>query len=269
MCTQSGAALAVLLLPRVGPVGVVVLRLLLSGVLLLALSRQRLTSVGAEQRRAIAVFAGVLVVMNVAFYEAVDRLPLGAVTALGAIGPLTLTVVLSRRLQGVLWAAVAFAGVVLLSGGGGGELDAVGSACALLAGAAWAGYIVAGSKVGRQAPGVTGLALSMLAAGTVTIPLLVVAGPYDLRVSTPFVALSVAVLGCALPYALELAAMRRVSPAVFGVLTGIQPAVAVLVGFLALDQRLSLVQLGGIALVVTAGVGASTRLPAPVPSAPP
>ncbi|MFC4554687.1 EamA family transporter [Georgenia faecalis] len=255
--TQFGAAVAALLFPRVGPLGVVTLRLALSAAILLVLFRPRLSGRSAADWRLVAAFGLALGGMNTAFYAAIDRIPLGAAVTLELLGPLALSVVAARRWTSLVWAGLALTGVVLLGGGDVRGLDPLGVLFALVAAALWAAYIVLSSRVGRRFARADGLALAMAVAAALSLPFgLAHAGGALLAPGTLAAGATVAVLSSALPYSLEMAALRRLPAATFAVMMSLAPAIAALAGFLVLDQALGPVQLAAIALVALASAGA-------------
>ncbi|GGQ05075.1 EamA family transporter [Streptomyces roseolilacinus] len=257
LSVQFGAALAVLLIPRAGALGVVSLRLALAALVLLAVCRPRLRGHSRSDWGTVVAFGAAMAGMNLLFYQAIDRIPLGAAVTLEVLGPLALSVVASRRVVSLLWAALALAGVVLLSGGGFDRLDPVGAGFALGAGAMWAAYIVFSARTGRRFPQADGLALAMAVGAVLSLPLGVVeAGTRLLVPSTLALGLAVALMSSVLPYTLELIALRRLPAGTFAVLMSLEPAVAALAGFLVLRQALSVTDAAAIALVVAASVGA-------------
>ncbi|MFD3519387.1 DMT family transporter [Streptomyces sp. NPDC058653] len=257
LSVQFGASVAVLLMPRAGVVGVVTLRLVLAALVLLAVCRPRIKGHSRADWGTVLVFGAVMASMNLLFYQAADRIPLGAAVTLEVLGPLALSVIVSRRLGNVLWAGLALAGVVLLSGGGFDRLDPVGAAFALAAGAMWATYIVFSARTGRRFPQADGLALAMAFGALLTLPLgIVEAGSKLVVPSTVGLALGVALLSSVLPYTLELLALRRLPAPTFAILMSVEPAVAAMAGFLVLHQDLSLTDAVAIALVIAASMGA-------------
>ncbi|MFJ8696807.1 EamA family transporter [Streptomyces roseolilacinus] len=257
LSVQFGAAVAVLLIPRAGALGVVSLRLALAALVLLAVCRPRLRGHSRSDWGTVVAFGAAMAGMNLLFYQAIDRIPLGAAVTLEVLGPLALSVVASRRVVSLLWAALALAGVVLLSGGGFDRLDPVGAGFALGAGAMWAAYIVFSARTGRRFPQADGLALAMAVGAVLSLPLGVVeAGTRLLVPSTLALGLAVALMSSVLPYTLELIALRRLPAGTFAVLMSLEPAVAALAGFLVLRQALSVTDAAAIALVVAASVGA-------------
>ncbi|WP_329393176.1 EamA family transporter [Streptomyces lydicus] len=257
---QCGAALATRLYPAVGPAGVVTLRLCLAAVILTVLWRPGLRA--DRPTLGIAATAGTLLaVHHLSFYEAVDRVPLGAATTMEFLGPFALALFGSRRAADLLWACLAAAGVVLLSHSGI-PLDAVGLGFATLAGCCWGGYILVGARLAALVPDGRGLALAVTWGALLSLPYGIArAGARLLDPGTLAPAVVVAVLSSVLPYTCHLEALRRLPPRVFGVLTSLEPAVGALVGLLLLGQHLAAPQWAGVLAVAVAAVGA-VRTPA-------
>ncbi|MCF3963109.1 EamA family transporter [Streptomyces fuscigenes] len=257
---QFGGAVAVSLMPRAGVLGIVALRLVLAALVLLVVCRPSLRGHSRADWVTVLSFGGVMAAMNGFFYEAVDRIPLGAGVTLEVLGPLALSVIASRRLVSVLWAALALAGVFLLSGLGGGGiggLDPVGVAFGLAAAVMWATYILFSARTGRRFPQADGLALAMGVGAVLALPFGIVdSGPAMLEPGTIALALGVAVLSSVLPYTFELLALRRLPAATFSVLMSLEPAIAATAGFLILDQAVTAVDAVAIALVIGASIGA-------------
>jgi len=263
---QFGAALAKTLFDDLGPAGTVLVRLLVAAVILLAVWRPRVRGMTREQLGVAVVFGLALGGMNLSFYAALDRIPLGIAVTLEFIGPLGVAVAGSRRTLDVAWVVLAAAGIVSLSGGGG-DLDPLGVALALLAGAFWAGYILLSARAGRTFPGGSGLALAM-AVGTVVLLPAGVADGGGALLDPRLLALgaAVAVLSSVIPYSLELEALRRMPARVFGVLMSLEPGLAALAGWLILSEALSTREVAAIGLVVAASAGAAiTARDAPGP----
>ncbi|MFF3613666.1 DMT family transporter [Streptomyces sp. NPDC002580] len=254
---QFGGALAVSLMPRVGALGVVTLRLLVAAVVLLLVCRPKVRGHSRADWSTVVVFGLTMAAMNGLFYQAVARIPLGPAVTLEVLGPLALSVLTSRRAVNLLWAGLALGGVFLLGGGGFSSLDPAGVAFALGAGAMWAAYIVFSARTGRRFPQADGLALAMVVAAVAFLPLGIAESGSRLLVPTTVVlGGAVAVLSSVLPYTLELLALRRLPAATFAILMSLEPAVAGIAGFLVLDQALSLVESLAIALVIAASMGA-------------
>ena len=261
---QFGAALAKTLFDDLGPGGTVFLRVLFAALLLLVLWRPR---VGGRPRRDLALAAafGVsLAGMNLSFYGALDRIPLGVAVTFEFVGPLGVAVVGSRRALDLLWVVLAAAGILLLSDFGDfAGLDSGGVGLALLAGGFWAAYILLSARIGRVFSGGSGLALAMVVASVLLVPVGVADGG-DALLQPGLLALgaAVAMLSSAVPYSLELEALRRLPEPVFGVLMSLEPAVAALAGFVVLGQDLRARELVAILLVVAASAGAARGAPA-------
>ncbi|MEV5985902.1 EamA family transporter [Streptomyces sp. NPDC052051] len=254
---QFGGALAVTLMPRAGALGVVTLRLVAAAVVLLVVCRPRLRGHSRADWGTVVAFGIAMGAMNGLFYEAVARIPLGPAVTLEVLGPLALSVLASRRAMNLLWAGLALAGVFLLGGGGFGDLDPVGVACALGAGAMWATYIVFSARTGRRFPQADGLALAMAVAAVLSVPLGVAESGTKLLVpATIGLGAGVAMLSSVLPYTLELLALRRLPASTFAVLMSLEPAIASTAGFLILGQSLTALQTLAIALVIAASMGA-------------
>lgn len=256
-CQEVGAAFAVLLFPEVGPLGMVMLRLVFSAGILLAIARPSLRGNSRDGWRAVVALGVVLAVMNGFFYLALERLALGVTVTIEVLGPLVLSIVMSRRASAWLWALLAFAGVLALAGGGWERLDPLGVVFALGAAVSWAGYILASARVGREFPKLDGLALAMAIGAVVALPIGVLdAGSALLRIDLLALGAAVAILSSTIPYAFELVALRRLPAAGFAVLMSLAPATAALAGFLMLGQGMTVLEIVGIALVVAASVGA-------------
>jgi inner membrane transporter RhtA len=257
LSVQFGAAVAVLLMPRAGALGVVTLRLVLAALVLLVLCRPRLRGHSRADWGTVLAFGTAMAAMNMLFYQAADRIPLGAAVTLEVLGPLVLSVIVSRRLVNLFWAGLALGGVVLLSGGGFDRLDPVGALFALSAGAMWAAYIVFSARTGRRFPQADGLALAMAVGAVLSLPLgIAEAGAKLIVPSTLGLGLAVALMSSVLPYTLELLALRRLPAPTFAVLMSLEPAIAATAGFLVLHQALSAIDALAIALVIAASMGA-------------
>jgi inner membrane transporter RhtA len=264
---QCGAALATTLFARVGPSGAVLLRSGFAALILLAVAHRDLHLPRGRALRDVVLFGVSLAAMNLSFYAAIDRLPLGVAVTFEFSGPLAVAVFGSRRRRDLLWVGLAALGIVLLSGDfGGGAIDLGGALLALLAGAFWACYILLSARVGERSEGLGGLALAMAISALIVVPFGVTQGGGELGSAAVLaVGLAVGLLSSAIPYALEIEALRRLPNAVFGVLMSLEPAVAALVGFVALGQGLSWSEALAIALVVAASAGALRSAATPAP----
>lgn len=254
---EIGAAVAVLVFPRTGPAGMVLLRLFFSAVFLLALSRPTLRGITRANWAAAALFGVSISVMNLLFYAALASIPLGAAVTFEILGPLVLSVVLARRAAAWLWALLAAAGVVMLGSGGLGQLTVPGVLFALGAGAMWAAYILASRRVGAAFSGLQGLAIAMAFGTVLALPLGIgQAGSAVLDPAVLALGAVVALFSSTVPYAVELLALRRMPAAAFSVLIALAPAVATLTGAVLLAQHVGWLESAGVALVVVAAMGA-------------
>jgi inner membrane transporter RhtA len=259
---QIGAAMAKQLFATVGSTGTVALRLFFAAAILLVVWRPSLRL----SRRAWAVvisYGLVLGAMNLCFYLALARLPLGVTVTITFLGPLAVAIGGSRRWLDGLWALLAAGGVVLLAEGGSGDVQLIGILLALAAAACWASYILLSVALGRHTTDGGGLAIGMALATVVVAPIGIAdAGTGLLEPGVLVVGFAVALLSSVIPYSLELEALRRMPPKVFGVLMSLEPAVAALVGLVVLDEILGVTQWLAVLMVVAASVGA-TRTTSP------
>jgi inner membrane transporter RhtA len=275
---QVGAGFAARLFTQIPPAAVTGLRLWTSAVLMAAAGARplRRSLAGLVRRRSwpdaavVVAFGLTLAVMNFSIYQAFARIPLGIAVTIEFLGPLAVAVASSRRFIDLLWVALAGTGVALLTrigapAGGSHRINLVGLGFALLAGAAWAAYIILSRATGRRFPGASGLTIAMLVAAVVIIPVGVTAGRGALlRPGILAAGLGIGLLSSVIPYSLELEALRRVPARVFGIWMSLEPAVAALVGLIMLGQTLAASEWAAIVCVMIACAGAargSTRPP--------
>lgn len=257
---QFGSALATTLFARIGPAGAVLLRLVMASVVLMLLWRPSLRTRSRRDLALAAVFGLVLAAMNLTFYEAIRRIPLGIGVTIEFAGPLAVAIAGSRRRVDLLWVGLAALGIVALMHGSSHGLNAVGVMFALIAGSMWGAYILINARVGRRFEEGTGLALAMCVASVVALPVgFAEGGAHVLEPHSLAIGAAVGLLSSAIPYTLEMEALRRIATNVFGVLMSLEPAMAALAGFIVIGQSLSARELAGIALVVAASGGASLR----------
>lgn len=251
---QVGGALAKTLFASAGATGVVALRLLFAALILLLIWRPR---VKREAIGVVVAYGVVLAAMNLLFYLSLARIPLGVAVTIEFLGPLSVALLGSRRLLDVVWAVMAAGGVVLLARSGG-DVDLVGVLLAAGAGACWAGYILLSHRLGSRTSGGSGLAAAMVIAAVIAVPFGVAeAGSALLSPAVLLAGLAVALLSSVIPYSLELDALRKIPPRVFGVLMSMEPAVAAVAGLAVLGELLAPAQWVAVCLVVAASAGAT------------
>ncbi len=258
---QLGAAIAKGLFDQLGPAGTVFLRVGFAALVLLLLWRPSLGGHARGGYLVAVVFGLALAAMNLSLYLALDRIPLGIAVTLEFVGPLGVAVAGSRRLLDLLWDALAAAGILLLAPLnvlGETNLDPAGVALAFLAGCFWAAYILLSARTGSVFPGGTGLVIALCVATVALVPVGIVGGGTALLDPGLLLAgFAVAMLSSAIPYSFELEALRKLPARVFGVLMSLEPAVAALVGFVVLGERLGPRAITAVLLVTVAAVGAS------------
>ncbi len=253
-----GTSLAKGLFPAVGAAGTTAYRVGFSAVLLVALWRPWRWRLGRRDVPTLGLYGGSLGAMNLLFYQSLRTVPFGVAAALEFLGPLAVATASSRRAVDFLWVALAAVGLsLLLPVRGHGTLDPAGVACGLGAGACWAAYIVFGQRAGAaHGPGVT--AIGMAVAATVVVPFGVAgAGPALLVPRSAALGLAVAVLSGAVPFSLEMVALRGLPRRTFSVLLSLEPAVSAVGGFAVLGERLTAGQCLAVAVVMAASAGAA------------
>jgi inner membrane transporter RhtA len=202
--------------------------------------------------------------MNVAIYESFARIPLGIAVTIEFLGPLGVAVAFSRRRLDLVWVLLAGAGVLLLTRGDAGSVNAAGVGFALLAAAGWAAYILLSAATGRRFPGSSGLALASVVGTLLVLPLGVVSGGTDLlRPQYLLIGAGIGLLSSVIPYTFELEALRRLPAKLFGILMSLEPAVAAMVGFVILGEVLDAREWVAIGCVVAACLGATRSQTSP------
>ena len=255
---QSGASIAKQLFPYVGPEGTTAYRLGFSAIILCMVFRpwRRLPGNWIP----IIVYGLCLGGMNITFYYAIERIPIGIGVALEFTGPLTVALLSSKRKRDYLWVGFAILGIVLLlpDMGSVDGLDPIGVVLALIAGAFWAGYILFGKKTGNHGSGGATVALGMSIAAVVLVPY-GIASQGSALLSWQLIPLGIMIglLSSALPYSLEMVALRNMSAQSFSIMMSLEPAIAALAGFLILAELLTPLQWCAILMVITASIGSS------------
>jgi inner membrane transporter RhtA len=256
LSVQLGAAISVGLFESVGVGGTAWLRLALGALGFVLIARPRYLQWSRAQLRAPILLGLVSAVMTVSFLAALDRIPLGTTVAIEFLGPLSVAAINSRTRRALAWPLLALIGVVLLTEPWRGDPNLAGIAFAALAGIGWGLYIVITQHVGDRFSGVNGLAISMPVAALVTAFVGIPQVWGNLTVEVFTVALLAALLLPLIPWTLELYALRRLTKSAFGTLMAIEPAMALAIGALLLNQIPAWAQFIGMGCVVMAGIAA-------------
>lgn len=266
---QVGAGLAKNLFSVLPPGAVVLLRLVTAALVLLMFARPKLAGRSWRDLALAGTFGVSLALMNFSIYQSFSRIPLGVAVTVEFLGPLAVAVAASRRRLDLLWALLAGGGVLMLARGG--SVEVTGVLWALLAGAAWAAYILFSAAVGKRFSGSGGLTIAMCIGAVAMLPVGVwQGGSALLRPEYLALGAGVGLLSSAIPYALEMEALRKVPPKVFSILMSLEPAVAAVVGVVLLGEILGIKQWLAIGCVVAASIGStrtSRRESAPPPEA--
>lgn len=254
---QVGSSLAKDLYSVTTPLAVAWLRLAAAALILGLVARPRVRGRGRGEWAPVLAYGAAMAGMNVAFYLSIERIPIGMAVTVEFLGPLGVAVAASRRGRDLLWVALAAAGVVLL-GFTPAQPDWFGVALAALAGGLWAAYILLAGRVGRHWPGVTGVTVATwVGAVGLTVPLLVLAQAPVASADVWLRGALVGLLASVIPYGLEMVALRRIPPGVFGILMSLEPAAAALAALVILGESLHAVELAAMAFVITASIGAT------------
>ncbi len=258
LSVQVGAALAINLFPALGPNGTAFWRIALSAIFLVIIARPTLRGVTRQKLMLLLIYGSAIGMMNMLFYQAIDRIPLGIAVTIEFLGPLGLAAATSRHWRHILWVVLAAGGVALLTPEIGGNLDPIGVACAALAGLCWAIFVFLSARVSSSFPGTQGLALGMVVSAVILAPL--GAGSITALVADPWLILAVigvAVLSTTIPFRLEFEALKRMPTRVYGILITLEPAAAVVIGALLLGQAIGLSAMLAVVCVTAAALGAT------------
>lgn len=262
---EVGAAFAVGLFTALGAIGAVFVRFLVAGLVLCVAVRPRVRGLRRRAWLSIVALAVTLTVMNLCFYFALTRIPLGVAVTVEVLGPLALSVIVSRRASVWLWALLALIGVSLLSLAGVrvGHLDPVGMTFAAGAALSWACYILATARAAADFPSLDALAIATALGAVVTAPAAVFAVDLDTALGWKVLAVgvTVGVMSSVVPYSLEFISLRHLPRETFAVLTCLSPVVAALAGWAILGQHLAVSGYLAILLVTTASIGAVRSAP--------
>lgn len=260
---QLGASLAKGLFPVVGAIGATTFRLTIASAILLIIWRPWRIRLSANSYKSICIYGVSLGLMNLLFYLSLERIPLGIAVALEFTGPLAISLVQSRKLVDFLLAILAGMGIFLILPLGilESRLDPIGLAYALSAGICWAMYILFGQKAGKLEHGGVVTSYGMLVAAIIVLPFgLMFTGGGLLNPSLLPLGITVAIFSSALPYSLEMVALKEIPSRTFGILLSLEPAIASLTGILILGEHLSLKQSMAIICIIMASLGGTFRV---------
>ena len=251
---QLGLALSVNLIEIVGPAGLAWLRLIISSAIFIPLGYKAFKRVRRQDLLPVIGLGLVTAIMMIGFMHAIERIPLGTAVAIEFLGPITVAAVMSRSWRLAIWPALAMVGVVLLTEPWQGATDLIGVLFAAIAGVGWGAYVLLTQRVGDRFSGVSGLAISIPIAAIATTPFGL---PQVIGTLTPLTLLwaaGLALLVPAIPFVLEMLALKRMTPTAFGTIMALEPAFGSVLGMLVLAQMPSWVQIVGVCVVVIAGI---------------
>lgn len=255
---QSGAAIAKTLFPAIGAAGTASLRIGISAIILLAIYRPNLFKITPNQWKIVISYGLSLGAMNLIFYLAIERIPIGLAVTLEFIGPLLVAVIGSKRLIDYLWVLLATAGIVLIAPWSNNGIDLLGVLFALLAGAFWAAYIVLGTKVSKIMKGGDAVATGMLFASILIVPFGISEnGLNNLTPTFLYLGIALALLSSAIPFTLEMKALGQLPARTFSILMSLEPAAASIFAFIFLQEHLAFNEILAVVFVVIASVGST------------
>ena len=255
---QSGAAIAKGLFPIIGATGTASLRIAISAIILLAVYRPNLSKITSTQWKFVVPYGLSLGAMNLIFYMAIERIPIGLAVTLEFIGPLLVAVLGSKRIIDFLWILLAAAGIVLIAPWSNNGIDLVGVLFALLAGGLWAAYIVLGGKISKIMKGGDAVATGMLFAALLIVPFGIIGnGLNNLTPNLWGMGIALALLSSAIPFTLEMKALGQMPARTFSILMSLEPAAASICGLVFLQEYLSVNEILAVIFVIIASVGAT------------
>jgi inner membrane transporter RhtA len=256
LSVQLGSALSMDLISSVGPAGAAWLRLTAGALIFLGLARPPVRSIRRHDVPTLMALGVATGLLAIAFLAAIERIPLGSAVAVEFLGPLSVAAVRSHNTRALIWPAAALLGVVLLTEPWHGDINVAGLGFAALAAVGWAIYILLTQRVGDRFAGIGGLTLTIPIAAVTAAVVGIPESSGHLTIGSIAAAVGLAILFPVLPFALEMLALRRMTPTAFGTLMALEPAFGVVLGLLVLHQKPSIIQVVGILLVVLAGAAA-------------
>jgi inner membrane transporter RhtA len=255
---QCGAAIAKTLFPALGAAGTASIRIGVSALILLLAYRPNLKQITAQQWKIVIPYGLSLGAMNLVFYFAIERIPIGLAVTLEFIGPLLVAIIGSRRIVDYLWVLLAAAGIVLIAPWTNSRIDTLGVLFALLAGALWAAYIVLGGKISKIMNSGQAVSTGMLFAALLILPFgFYENGLINLTPKLFGMGVALALLSSAIPFTLEMKALGQLPPRTFSILMSLEPAAASICAFIFLQEKLNLYELLAVVCVVVASAGST------------
>lgn len=255
---QCGAAIAKTLFPAIGSAGTASIRIGISAIILLLAYRPNLKQITANQWKIVVPYGLALGAMNLIFYMAIERIPIGLAVTLEFIGPLLVAIIGSKRLIDYCWVLLAAMGIVLIAPWSNDRIDLLGVVFALLAGALWAAYIVLGGKISKIMNGGQAVSTGMLFAAILILPFgLLENGLTNLTPKFLGMGVALALLSSAIPFTLEMKALGQLPPRTFSILMSLEPAAAAICAFIFLQESLSFYEILAVVCVVIASAGST------------
>ena len=255
---QSGAAIAKGLFPVIGAAGTASLRIGISALILLAVYRPNLKKITANQWKLVIPYGLSLGAMNLVFYLAIERIPIGLAVTLEFIGPLLVAVLGSKQIIDFFWVLLAAAGIVLIAPWSSNGIDLLGVLFALLAGALWAAYIVLGGKISKIMKGGDAVATGMLFAAILIVPFGILGNGLNSLTPKLFsLGIALALLSSAIPFTLEMKALGQLPARTFSILMSLEPAAASICALIFLQEYLTFNEVLAVLFVVIASAGST------------
>ncbi|WP_231425488.1 DMT family transporter [Pedobacter sp. Leaf250] len=255
---QCGAAIAKSLFPEIGAAATASLRIGLSAIILLVAFRPNLLALQAKQWKYVILYGLSLGAMNMVFYFAIERIPIGLGVTLEFVGPLILAIFSSKKALDFIWILLAAVGIALIAPWTSNGLDLLGVLLALLAGGFWAAYIILGGRISKIMKGGEAVAVGMLFASILILPFGIFGGGLNnLNPKLLGLGAALALLSSAIPFTLEINALKQLPARTFSILMSLEPAMAALAAYLFLKERLSITECIAVACVVIASAGSS------------
>ncbi|RDI57428.1 EamA family transporter [Flavobacterium glaciei] len=255
---QSGAAIAKGLFPAIGAAGTASLRIGISALILLAVYRPNLKKITANQWKLVIPYGLSLGAMNLIFYLSIERIPIGLAVTLEFIGPLFVAVFGSKRIIDFFWVLLAAAGIVLIAPWSNNGLDILGVLFALLAGALWAAYIVLGGKISKIMKGGEAVTVGMLFGSMLIVPFGILGnGLSNLTPQLLGLGVALALLSSAIPFTLEMKALKQLPARTFSILMSLEPAAASICAFIFLQEYLTFNEVLAVIFVIIASAGST------------